>query len=127
MSAVLRRSQIRSSVRIVLGRATYLRYALEDLSAGITDLIAEPDEIWISSIMTSWWENTRDMIGACRYSFPTAVFRVGAISPTLALQHTRPRKRERRLTSGRHAHNCTARDNSIPATITFPVKMCARV
>lgn len=47
----------------------------------------EPDEIWISSIMTYWWESTRDVIKECREVFPNAVIRVGGIYPTLAPEH----------------------------------------
>src|SRR5207248_5031893 len=47
----------------------------------------EPDEIWISSIMTYWWESTRDVINVCRRVFPKAVIRVGGIYPTLATEH----------------------------------------
>jgi radical SAM superfamily enzyme YgiQ (UPF0313 family) len=47
----------------------------------------EPDEIWISSIMTYWWESTRDVIQVCREVFPKAVIRVGGIYPTLAPEH----------------------------------------
>ncbi|HET6878609.1 MAG TPA: radical SAM protein [Pirellulales bacterium] len=47
----------------------------------------EPDEIWISSIMTYWWESTRDVIEVCRRVFPKAVIRVGGIYPTLAPEH----------------------------------------
>lgn len=47
----------------------------------------EPDEIWISSIMTYWWESTRDVIAVCRQVFPKATIRVGGIYPTLAPEH----------------------------------------
>ncbi len=47
----------------------------------------EPDEIWISSIMTYWWESTRDVISVCREVFPKAVFRIGGIYPTLIPEH----------------------------------------
>ena len=47
----------------------------------------EPDEIWISSIMTYWWESTRDVIKVCQEVFPEAVIRVGGIYPTLAPEH----------------------------------------
>ena len=47
----------------------------------------EPEEIWVSSIMTYWWESTRDVIQVCRDVFPRAVFRVGGIYPTLAPEH----------------------------------------
>jgi radical SAM superfamily enzyme YgiQ (UPF0313 family) len=51
------------------------------------DVFPEPDEIWISSIMTYWWESTRDVISVCREVFPKAVIRVGGIYPTLAPEH----------------------------------------
>jgi len=44
----------------------------------------EPDEIWISSIMTYWWESTKDVIDVCREVFPKAVMRVGGIYPSQA-------------------------------------------
>ena len=47
----------------------------------------EPDEIWISSIMTYWWESTRDVVQVCREVFPDAVFRIGGIYPTLIPEH----------------------------------------
>ena len=47
----------------------------------------EPDEIWISSTMTYWWESTRDVIAVCLRVFPKAVIRVGGIYPTLAPGH----------------------------------------
>jgi len=46
-----------------------------------------PDEIWISSIMTYWWESTRDVVQVCQEVFPEAVFRIGGIYPTLAPEH----------------------------------------
>lgn len=52
-----------------------------------THVFPEPDEIWITSIMTYWWESTRDVIQVCREVFPGAVIRVGGIYPTLAPQH----------------------------------------
>lgn len=52
-----------------------------------TEVFPEPDEIWISSIMTYWWESTKETIGVCREVFPKAVIRVGGIYPTLAPQH----------------------------------------
>jgi radical SAM superfamily enzyme YgiQ (UPF0313 family) len=51
------------------------------------EFFPEPDEIWISSIMTYWWESTRDVIEVCRRVFPRAVIRVGGIYPTLAPEH----------------------------------------
>lgn len=51
-------------------------------------IFPEPAEIWISSIMTYWWESTRDVINVCREVFPNAVFRVGGIYPTLIPEHS---------------------------------------
>ena len=47
----------------------------------------EPDEIWITSIMSYWWESTRDVIAACIEYFPKAKIRVGGIYPTIAPNH----------------------------------------
>lgn len=47
----------------------------------------EPDEIWVTSIMTYWWESTRDVIKVCKDVFPKSVIRVGGIYPTLAPDH----------------------------------------
>jgi radical SAM superfamily enzyme YgiQ (UPF0313 family) len=48
-----------------------------------------PDEIWITSIMTYWWESTRDTILRLKRLYPTARIRVGGIYPTLAPHHLR--------------------------------------
>lgn len=47
----------------------------------------EPDEVWISSIMTYWWESTRDAVELVRHVFPRARIFVGGIYPTLASEH----------------------------------------
>ncbi len=52
-----------------------------------TTVFPEPDEIWVTSIMTYWWESTRDVIAVCREEFPNAVIRIGGIYPTLAPEH----------------------------------------
>jgi radical SAM superfamily enzyme YgiQ (UPF0313 family) len=44
-------------------------------------------EIWITSIMTYWWESTRDVIKIALNVFPDAKIRVGGIYPTLAPDH----------------------------------------
>jgi len=46
-----------------------------------------PDEIWITSIMTYWWESTRDAVNLARQIFPKAQIFVGGIYPTLAPEH----------------------------------------
>jgi radical SAM superfamily enzyme YgiQ (UPF0313 family) len=49
--------------------------------------VEEPDEIWITSIMTYWWESTRDAVLEARRAFPRARIFVGGIYPTLAPEH----------------------------------------
>ncbi|HEY7769100.1 B12-binding domain-containing radical SAM protein [Longimicrobium sp.] len=46
-----------------------------------------PDEVWISSIMTYWWESTRDAVQLLREAYPNARICVGGIYPTLAPEH----------------------------------------
>jgi len=47
-----------------------------------------PDEVWISSIMTYWWESTRDLIGRLRIRFGNrSKIILGGIYPTLAPEH----------------------------------------
>jgi radical SAM superfamily enzyme YgiQ (UPF0313 family) len=47
-----------------------------------------PDEIWISSMMTYWWESTRDLIARLRMRFgKKSKIILGGIYPTLAPQH----------------------------------------
>lgn len=48
-----------------------------------------PDEVWITSIMTYWWESTRDTILLVKRLYPKAKIRVGGIYPTLAPYHLR--------------------------------------
>lgn len=70
-------------------RLTVIRDKARDAQKALFDMesFPEPDEIWISSIMTYWWESTRDVIQVCRKVFPKAVIRVGGIYPTLAPEH----------------------------------------
>lgn len=46
-----------------------------------------PDEVWISSIMTYWWESTRDVISIVKRIFPHALIRLGGVYPTLCPKH----------------------------------------
>src|SRR5258708_15529697 len=48
-----------------------------------------PDEVWITSIMTYWWESTKDAIRLAKRVYPSARVRVGGIYPTLAPHHLR--------------------------------------
>jgi hypothetical protein len=48
-----------------------------------------PDEVWITSIMTYWWESTRDVVRLVQRTFDSTTPRiyVGGIYPTLYPQH----------------------------------------
>jgi radical SAM superfamily enzyme YgiQ (UPF0313 family) len=56
--------------------------------------VEEPDEIWITSIMTYWWESTRDAVLEARRAFPRARIFVGGIYPTLAPEHAQQNLRD---------------------------------
>ena len=51
------------------------------------DEFSTPDEVWITSIMTYWWESTRDIVLLLKRLYPSARFRIGGIYPTLAPYH----------------------------------------
>ena len=74
--------ELRKRLEAIKKRARDARHSLFDETP-----FPEPDEIRISSIMTYWWESTRDVIGLCRDVFPKAVFRIGGIYPTLIPDH----------------------------------------
>ena len=48
-----------------------------------------PDEVWITSIMTYWWESTRDTVLLMKRLYPHARVRIGGIYPTLSPHHLR--------------------------------------
>lgn len=47
-------------------------------------------EVWVTSIMTYWWESTRDVIKTALEIFPNAKIRVGGIYPTLTHKYNHP-------------------------------------
>jgi biotin synthase-like enzyme len=47
----------------------------------------QPDEVWVTSIMTYWCESTIDTLLLVKKVFPQARLRVGGIYPTLAPTH----------------------------------------
>jgi radical SAM superfamily enzyme YgiQ (UPF0313 family) len=61
---------------------------LEELKKHLEDT-PKPDEIWITSIMTYWWESTRDVINVIKKVYPQDTPRVlvGGIYPTLYPEH----------------------------------------
>lgn len=46
-----------------------------------------PDEIFISAIMTYWWESVRDLTLRLKHRFPRSTIILGGIYPTLVPQH----------------------------------------
>lgn len=46
-----------------------------------------PDEIFISAIMTYWWESVRDLTLRLKHRFPRCAIILGGIYPTLVPQH----------------------------------------
>jgi len=48
-----------------------------------------PDEIYISAIMTYWWESVRDLILRLKRRFPKSTILLGGIYPTLAPEHAK--------------------------------------
>lgn len=50
----------------------------------LSEITFVPDEIWITSIMTYWWESTVDVAALCKEVFPSVRIRIGGIYPTLA-------------------------------------------
>ena len=60
--------------------------SLQELEKRLRSL-DEPDEVWITSIMTYWWESTRDVVALAKRLFPKAILLVGGIYPTLAPEH----------------------------------------
>ncbi len=64
--------------------------SLEELRAQIRRLCSErfiPEEVWVTSIMTYWWESTRDVVQVALEELPHAQVRIGGVYPTLAPQH----------------------------------------
>ncbi len=57
----------------------------------------EPDEVWITSIMTYWWESTVDTAVLVRKLYPKARLRIGGIYPTLAPRHLKEKLASRGL------------------------------
>jgi radical SAM superfamily enzyme YgiQ (UPF0313 family) len=63
----------------------------------LQDGVFAPDDVWITSIMTYWWESTVDVAVLCKEVFPLSRVRIGGIYPTLAPDHLRERLAARGL------------------------------
>ena len=63
---------------------------LTDINGRMGEMTNDPpDEVWVTSVMTYWWESTRDVVNLARKHFPRATILVGGIYPTLAAEHAR--------------------------------------
>ncbi len=67
-------------------RIYHFGLSLQELERRLSGLLP-PDEVWITSIMTYWWESTRDVVALVKRLFPHATVLVGGIYPTLAPEH----------------------------------------
>jgi len=70
----------------IVKRLYHFGLSLSELEQRLRGL-ETPDEIWITSIMTYWWESTRDVVALANRLFPQATVLVGGIYPTLAPEH----------------------------------------
>jgi radical SAM superfamily enzyme YgiQ (UPF0313 family) len=61
--------------------------SLEELQKKLFQLEYIPDQIYITSIMTYWWESTRDVIDIVKNVFPKSEVILGGIYPTLCPNH----------------------------------------
>lgn len=63
--------------------------SLDELEKHLKSTSFIPEEIWITSIMTYWWESTRDVINVIKKVYPQNTPRVlvGGIYPTLYPEH----------------------------------------
>jgi len=63
--------------------------SLEELAHHLRSTDFRPEEIWITSLMTYWWESTRDVIKVIKEVYPDNTPRVlvGGIYPTLYPKH----------------------------------------
>jgi radical SAM superfamily enzyme YgiQ (UPF0313 family) len=79
-----------SDVKIIYSFGKTVEELREDLSSNLF-FSWTPDEVWISSIMSYWWQSTRDVVLLCQEYYPKAQIRIGGIYPTLAPDHATER------------------------------------
>lgn len=61
--------------------------SFEEFERELARLPFMPEEIYVTSIMTYWWESTRDVIRIVKQHFPDAIVFVGGVYPTLCSEH----------------------------------------
>jgi len=78
----------------MIKRAYVFGLSLDELRAQIRRLCQEkfiPEEVWMTSIMTYWWESTRDVVQVVLEELPHAQIRIGGVYPSLAPWHAEER------------------------------------
>lgn len=61
--------------------------SLSDLHSRLESLDYVPDQVYVTSIMTYWWESTRDVVSLVKEIFPQSEVLVGGIYPSLCPEH----------------------------------------
>lgn len=86
-------SRVRQSIRgkVQVGDVVLTTYCfgmpLGDLYDRLNSLDYAPNQVFITSIMTYWWESTRDVVRLVKKVFPKSEVLVGGIYPTLCPDH----------------------------------------
>jgi radical SAM superfamily enzyme YgiQ (UPF0313 family) len=69
----------------------FIRYhygmSFQEFKKRLSLLSFVPDEVYITSIMTYWWESTRDVVSIVKNVYPHATVFIGGIYPTLCADH----------------------------------------
>lgn len=60
---------------------------LSELYNNLDSIDCTPDQVYVTSTMTYWWESTRDVIDLVKNLFPKAEVLLGGIYPTLCPEH----------------------------------------
>jgi radical SAM superfamily enzyme YgiQ (UPF0313 family) len=83
------KKKIRSRVNIddVEMSLYHFGISLGELEKKLVSLNYYPDCVYVTSIMTYWWESTRDVISLLKKVFPKTEVLLGGIYPTLCPEH----------------------------------------
>ena len=83
------RKGIRGTVQVGdIAMTTYhFGLPLAELHNRLKGLDYVPDQVYVTSTMTYWWESTRDVIALVKNIFPASEVLVGGVYPTLCPEH----------------------------------------
>jgi radical SAM superfamily enzyme YgiQ (UPF0313 family) len=81
--------QFRKKIQVgdVLMTIYHFGLSLAELRRRLNQLEYIPDQIYVTSIMTYWWESTKDVIEILKDIFPKSEVILGGIYPTLCPNH----------------------------------------